>query len=192
MVNLVIHIFAALVLFGLVSYFLVLNPQWESTALTRGEFELLSNQAVDLFATVIGTDNPDLSRFRDRGGKVIVTHGMLDHPIPVQGSIEYHERVQKQMGGAKRVAEFARLFLMPGLNDGFRGPARAPARETMLETIIRWVEEGIAPDQLPAELRGDGKVLRTRPLFPYPEVARYKGTGDTNDAANYVRDTPKR
>lgn len=79
-------------------YFLVQNPNWNWASLNRGDFELLWNQSVEQFGAVLGTDNPDLTRFRDRGGKVIVLHGLADQQIPVQGSIDYYDRVQKQTG----------------------------------------------------------------------------------------------
>ena len=60
-----------------------------------------------------------------------------------------------------------------------------------MEAIIRWVEEGQAPDRILAELSDQsGNVIRTRPLFPYPNVARYQGSGSTDDAANFVSSPP--
>lgn len=172
-------------------FFLVQNPQWDWTTMNRAEFELLWNQSVEQFGAVIGTDNPDLTRFRDRGGKIIITHGLADQQIPAQGTIDYYERVQRQMGGAQRTAEFARLFLLPGLNHGFRGAAPSPNPAASLSALIRWVEEGNAPDRIAAELRdSSGKVIRTRPVFPYPQVASYKGSGSTDDAANFVSRAP--
>jgi hypothetical protein len=168
-------------------YFLVQNPKWDWSSLTRGEFELLMNQSAEEFGAVFGTDNPDLTRFRDRGGKVMILHGLADQQIPVQGSIDYYERVQRAMGGPQRTAEFARLFLMPGLNHGFRGPAPSPNPAALLSALIAWVEEGKAPERLAGELRDEsGKMIRTRPFFPYPQRATYKGSGSTDDAANFV------
>ena len=170
-------------------YFLVQNPEWDWTTMSRGEFELLWNQSVEQYGAVFGTDNPDLTRFRDRGGKIIILHGLADQQIPSGGSVDYYQRLQRQMGGAQRTAEFARLFLMPGLNHGFRGAAPSPTGQ--LEAIIRWVEEGTAPERIIGELRdSSGKLIRTRPLFPYPQVAGYKGSGSTDDAANFEARTP--
>lgn len=172
-------------------YFLVHDPKWDTTGLTRAEFELLWNQSFEQYGATIGTDNPDLSRFRDRGGKVIIMHGLLDHQIPAQGSIDYYQRVQRQMGGADRTAEFARLFLVPGVDHGFRGAGPSPSPARLMDAIIRWVEDDKPPERLDAELRDKaGKVIRTRPLFPFPQVARYKGTGSTDDAANFVSSVP--
>ena len=162
-------------------YFLVQNPQWDWTTMTRAEFELLWNQSVEQFGALIGTDVADLSRFRERGGKVIITHGLADQQIPVQGSIHYYERVQEQMGGAPRAAEFARLFLLPGLDHGFRGPAPNVSPARLLDAITRWVEEGQPPEKLEAEQRdAAGKIVRTRTMLPYPQRAgKFSGSMGT-------------
>jgi len=174
-------------------FFLAQNPQWDWTTMTRADFELLWNQSVEQFGGMIGTDNPDLERFRDRGGKVLILHGLADQQIPVQGSVDYYERVLRQMGGPERTAEFARLFLLPGLNHGFRGAAPSPNPAALLNAVIGWVEEGRAPGRLDLEMRDSaGKLLRTRPVFPYPHVAAYQGNGSTDDAANFVSRAPAR
>ena len=169
-------------------YFLVLNPKWEPTMLAPGEFENLWNRSVEQYGPIFGTDDPDLTKFRDRGGKVLILHGLADQLIPAEGSIQYYKRVQEKMGGAKRTAEFARLFLMPGLDHGFRGAGPSPTGT--MEALIRWVEEGKAPDKLIAESRDrTGKVTRSRPLFPYPLRAKYDGRGNQDDAASFTSTT---
>src|SRR6266481_526738 len=107
-------------------------------------------------------DDPDLTRFRDRGGKVIIYHGLADQLIPAAGTIDYYKRVQQRIGGEKKTADFARLFLAPGVDHGFRGAGATPIG--LNEAIIRWVEQGKAPDKLIAEKRDQsGKIIRTRP-----------------------------
>jgi feruloyl esterase len=169
-------------------YFLVQDPKWDWTTMTPAGFEQLWKQSVEQYGAVFGTDDPDLARFRDRGGKVIIYHGLADQLIPAAGTIDYYKRVQQRMGGAEKTARFARLFLAPGVDHGFRGPGPTPIGLT--EAIVRWVEEGQAPDKLMAEKRdSSGKVIRTRPLFPFPKIAEYKGTGSTDDAANFAEQT---
>ena len=86
--------------------------------------------------------------------------------------------------GEKATAKFARLFLAPGVNHAFNGRGARPTG--VIEALIRWVEEGKAPDKLIAEKRdASGKVTRTRPLFPYPQVAKYKGSGSTDEEKNF-------
>ena len=74
---------------------------------------------------------------------------------------------------------------MPGVNHGFRRAGPAPTG--MIDAVVRWVEEGRAPERLLAESRyPQGEIIRTRSLFPYLQVAKYKGTGSTYDAANFA------
>ena len=103
-------------------YFLHQDPKWDWTTLTPAGFELLWNQSVEEFGPVFGTDDPDLTRFRDRGGKVIITHDLTDQLIPADGTIDYYKRVLQRMGGKEEVGRFARLFLAPGVDHRFRGP----------------------------------------------------------------------
>src|SRR3954471_4060732 len=170
-------------------YFLLQDPKWDWSKLTPSGFEVLWKQSVEEFGAVIGTHDPGLTRFRHRGGKVIITHGLADQLIAAEGTIDYYKRVLQRMGGSQEVGRFARLFLAPGVDHGFRGPGATPVGR--MEAIIRWVEEGTPPDRLKAERRdGSGKVIRARPLFPYPQVAKYKGSGSTDEAENFVSSSP--
>jgi pimeloyl-ACP methyl ester carboxylesterase len=172
-------------------YYLAQDAKWDWSTLNYAGFEQLWNKSVEQYGAVIGTDDPDLTRFRDRGGKVIIYHGLADQLIPAAGSIDYYERLQQRMGGEKATAKFARLFLAPGVDHGFRGPGATPTG--LNEAIIRWVEEGKAPEKLIAEKRdASGKVTRTRPLFPYPQVTKYKGSGSTDEEKNFVSRTPRK
>jgi pimeloyl-ACP methyl ester carboxylesterase len=171
-------------------YYLAQDVKWDWSTLTYAGFEQLWTKSVEQYGPVLGTDNPDLTRFRDRGGKLIISHGLADQLIPAAGTIEYYKRVQQLMG-EKKTAEFARLFLAPGVDHGFRGPGATPTGVN--EAILRWVEQGKAPDKLIAEKRDEhGKVIRTRPLFPFPQVAKFKGSGSTDDAASFVGKTPRK
>jgi hypothetical protein len=137
---------------------------------------------------VIGTDNPDLTEFRSRGGKAIVWHGWADQLISAQGTVDYYERVTKQMGGPEKTSEFLRLFMAPGVAHCGGGSGPVPAGQ--LEALLAWVEDGKAPETLTAVRRDQaGAVTRSRPLCRYPFVAKYRGTGSTDDAANFVCST---
>ena len=166
-------------------YFLNQNPQWDWTVLTPALYEQYWDQSVEEFSAVLATDNPDLSAFRDHGGKIVLWHGWSDQLIYPEGTIDYYQRVQKQMGGAESTAKFARLFLAPGVGHCGGGPGPAP--DGQFDAVVRWVEQGQAPATLKAVRRGQGGVVvRTRPLCQFPEVAKYKGSGSTDDAANFV------
>ena len=136
---------------------------------------------LDRVARLMSATDPDLSRFRARGGKLLMYFGWADPALnPVLG-IEYYEQVEKQMGAGVR--DFFRLFLMPGVFHCSGGVG--PACFDVLEQIIPWVEENRAPDRIIASRLEGGKVLRTRPLCAYPRVARYTGSGGIDDAANF-------
>jgi pimeloyl-ACP methyl ester carboxylesterase len=171
-------------------YYLAKDPKWDWTTLTYAGFEQLWKQSVEEYGLVLGTDDPDLARFRDHGGKLIIYHGLTDQLIPAAGTIEYYKRVQHRLG-EKKTAEFARLFLVPGVDHGFRGEGATPTGVN--EAILNWVEERKAPDKFIGEKRDQsGKVIRTRPLFPFPEVARYKGSGNVDEAASFVSKRPRK
>jgi hypothetical protein len=173
-------------------YFIFRDPAWDWKTLTPAAFELAWNQSVEEYGAVFGSDDPDLTGFRDHEGRVIIAHGLADQIVPPEGTIDYFREVERRMGGAKRTAEFARLFLVPGAGHGFKPTVPVPSQKTMLDAIVRWVERGQAPDRIGAEMRdAAGAVIRARPVFPYPQVAKYTGSGSTNDAANFVSTAPE-
>ena len=111
-------------------------------------------------------------------------HGLSDQLIYPGGTIDYYTRVQQQMGGRAKAAEFIRLFLAPGVGHCGGGPGPAPAGQ--FDAVVKWVEQGQAPDTLTAVRRDQaGAVIRSRPLCQYPLVARYKGRGSTDEAGSF-------
>src|SRR5215472_1190255 len=169
-------------------YFLAQNPQLDWTTITRDAYERFWDQSVEEYGIVIASDNPDLSAFRDRGGKAIIWHGWADPLIASEGSIDYYKRVQQQMGGAEKTSQSARLFMAPGV--GHCGGGAGPEPYGQLDALLSWVEDGKAPATLTAARRdASGGITRSRPLCPYPLVAKYKGSGSTDTAANFVCST---
>ena len=166
-------------------YFLAQDPSFDWTTMTRDGYERFWDQSVEQYAMVIATDYPNLMPFRDRGGKLIVWHGWADQLITPYGTTYYYDRVAITMGGEPEAEEFMRLFMAPGV--AHCGGGSGPMPEGQLEALIGWVENGEAPDTLPSILRDqNGQVTRTRPLCPFPQVARYRGSGSTDDAENFV------
>jgi feruloyl esterase len=165
-------------------FFLNQNPQWDYSGLTPASYEQYWDQSVEEFSGVLATDNPDLSAFRDRGGKIVLWHGWSDQLIYPQGTIDYYQRVEKQMGGAEAASKFARLFLAPGVGHCGGGPGPQP--DGQFDAVVRWVEEGKAPEVLRALRRDQTGVTRSRPLCQFPMVAKYKGAGSTDDAASFA------
>ena len=127
--------------------------------------------------------DPDLRPFKNRGGKLIIYHGWADPAISAYGTLEYHEKVAKVVGGQQEADAFMRTFFVPGMHHCSGGPG--PNTFDMLTALEDWVERGSAPTHIIAAHLTDGKVDRTRPLCPHPQVARYVGTGDVNDAASF-------
>jgi hypothetical protein len=121
--------------------------------------------------------------FRNAGGKAIVWHGWADQLISADGTVDYYQRVQQQMGGPQRTSEFIRLFMAPGV--AHCGGGAGPAPVDQREALLAWVEEGRAPETLLATRRDQTGVTRSRPLCQYPLVARYRGNGSSDDAANF-------
>jgi hypothetical protein len=166
-------------------YFLTQDPKFDGNSVSPDGFERFWDQSVEQYGAVIGTDNPDLSAFRDRGGKAIIWHGWADQLISAEGTIDYYTRVQQQAGGAKKSAEFIRLFMAPGVMHCAGGAGPQPTGQ--LEALLAWVEDNKAPETLLATRRDQGgAITRSRPLCTYPLVAKYKGSGSTDDAANFV------
>jgi len=127
--------------------------------------------------------NPNLQPFFGHGGKLIQYHGWNDNLIPPLNSVNYYNSVADMLGGAAKVSGSYRLFMVPGMAHcrGGDGTDRFDA----IRALEQWVEQGKAPDSITAARYAGDKVERTRPLCPYPQVAVYKGSGSTDDAANF-------
>jgi len=127
--------------------------------------------------------NPNLGPLKKRGGKIIHYSGWADQQVNPMPAINYYETVSKRMGAAA-TRDFYRLFMAPGMFHCGGGPGCGSV--DWLAAVMEWVEKGVAPAQLTGAHLEKGQPTRTRPLCPYPQVARYKGTGSTDDAANFA------
>ncbi len=148
---------------------------------------------------ILNATDPNLAAFKGRGGKLILYHGWNDAAISALNTINYYNSVASKMGQAQTDA-FSRLYMVPGLQHCGGGPGAnsfgqlgqgAPDAQHNIEVALeQWVEQGIAPSEIVATKYVDDDPAKgvkfTRPLCPYPQVAKYKGAGDTNDAANFV------
>jgi Tannase and feruloyl esterase len=126
----------------------------------------------------------DLRAFKNRGGKILLWHGWADGAVMATSSIGYYEGVSKFMGGRAKTQEFFRLFLVPGVHHGGGGPGFTEFDS--FSALENWVEKGQPPDKLIASRLIDGVVERTRPIYPYPVLARYSGKGDPGLADSFV------
>ena len=137
----------------------------------------------DARMTMVDATDADLSVFRAGGGKLLLYAGWADSVVPPDDTVAYYEAVQAASGGADAATAFARLFMAPGMAHCGGGPG--PDSFDGLSALVRWVEEGVAPDRLIASKVNGGVVERTRPLCPYPRVARYTGSGSTDEAERF-------
>ena len=148
------------------------------------DFDSQMAQADRLDGGVTNAINPDLRGFFRRGGKLLHYHGWNDPGISPFNSIDYYNSVLKFMGRADNVEGSYRLLMVPGMDHCAFG--EGPNTFDAIGAIEQWVEHGTAPDSVIASHLTDGKVDRTRPLCPYPRIAKYKGTGSTDDASNFA------
>lgn len=159
-------------------YFVFNDPDWDYSTYD------FSNWAEDteLAGSVLNSKDPDLSEFAARDGKLILWHGWSDAALPAAATIKYYEEVLRLDSKAK---DYARLFMVPGCYHCGGGPGVSSVN--WLGVIVDWVERGSAPDWIVASKRErDGNSAMTRPLVPYPQRVEYKGSGDENDADNFV------
>jgi feruloyl esterase len=167
---------------ALFKYMVFQDPNWGWKSLDMDK-DVAYGRAV--LRTINIADNPDLKPFFDRGGKLLWYHGWADGASPLQ-SAKYMEAVKHKVGVAQ-TENSMRLFAMPGMGHCMGG-AGCDTFDKLGE-LDKWVETGRAPERIVASKVDGGKVVRTHPLCAYPAVARYKGTGSTDDAANFVCST---
>ena len=128
-------------------------------------------------------DPAKLKPFIAQGRKMILYHGASDPSIPASQSIAFYRELAAQQQGVERTQENVRLFLVPGMHHCSGGPA--PDRFDTLSALEAWVEHGKAPDVIQASTRPESPVQHRLPLCPYPQQARYGGTGEITDPSNW-------
>jgi hypothetical protein len=182
------------------------------------KFDAATFASLNAARKLYSADNPDLSPFAARGGKLLMWHGWSDPHISPANTIDYWNKVGAKMTPAKRDA-FARLFLIPTMYhcSGGEGPSDFP----LLNTLMAWVEGGTAPDMLIARrasmtmegppgppggrppvatggpplgavASGPPPLPRTRPIYAYPAVAKYKGSGSIDEVSSFEKAMPRR
>jgi feruloyl esterase len=144
-------------------------------------------QAVQASSYMAALD-PDLGPFQRSGGKLLLWHGWNDQHISPQSTLAYYDALRNTMGPSK-VDRFAKLYLFPGV--AHCGGGAGPNSFDILTPVMAWVESGKPPARIVAANITGGTVTRTRPVYPYPTVARYDGTGSIDDAANFIPYTPR-
>ncbi|MEP7305801.1 MAG: tannase/feruloyl esterase family alpha/beta hydrolase [Acidobacteriota bacterium] len=165
---------------GQFKYIVFEDPNWDwrsfnaKTDVARAE---------NAYGGIINASDPNLRPFAFHGGKLLTYQGWADTTIPSRVSTAYYESVQETMGGVSKTQDWYRLFMVPGM--GHCRGGEGPNTFDMLTALEQWVEKGKAPEQIVASHSTAGKVDRTRPLCPYPQVARYKGAGSIDEVENF-------
>ena len=181
---------------GLFGDMLAQDAAWD---FHKMNFDRDMSAADDKGSRIFNAVDPNMKAFKDQGGKLLLYHGWSDAAIPPVNTIQYYESVVKKMG-SKQAGEFVELFMVPGMqhcgggpgpNDfGAASPAAAEPDHSMIKSLEQWVEKGTAPAKIIAtKYKADGNpasgAARTRPLCPYPMVAKYSGSGSVDEAASF-------
>ncbi|KAK6504533.1 hypothetical protein TWF481_006474 [Arthrobotrys musiformis] len=155
-----------------IKLFILKNASSDLSNMNHGDFDRAAQLSTQMYDSIIGTNDPDLSAFRNRGGKLISYHGTADGIIPIKGSLHYYDSVTAL---DPNVHDFFRLFTSPGLGHCFGGNGAYP--DGTFDAMRKWVEDGIAPEILNATTVGTVPIL-VRPLCPYPMKQNYDGVGN--------------
>ena len=152
------------------------NRDWKTFDLDR------DMKVLDKEIGYVDAVNPDLSKFKARGGKLLLTHGWADTGITPENTVLYYDSVLDKMG--KNQSDWMRLFMAPGMGHCGGGPGVNSFDS--IGALESWVEKKVAPDAM----MGIGAQGMTRPLCPYPQSAEYKGKGNIKDASNWSCKAP--
>lgn len=178
------------------------DPGWDVAQfnLTRDQsFAENKTLSGETFSSIMNTNQVDLSPLKKSGTKLITYDGWGDLGIVPNSLLNYHNKVVVKMGGDKQIRDFYRLFMVPGMLHCGSGPGanvfgqlydiKNDADHNIVRALEAWVEKGVAPDRIIATKYVDDKpekgVAFTRPLCPFPQVSKYKGTGSTDLAVNF-------
>ncbi|HEX4948792.1 MAG TPA: tannase/feruloyl esterase family alpha/beta hydrolase [Blastocatellia bacterium] len=134
------------------------------------------------YSQLIDATNPDLTKLKKRGGKIIHYHGWADALVNPQMSVDYYESVLKKMG-TPATKQFYKLYMIPGMFHCAGGVGCD--RADWFTPLVAWVEKGVAPNEIAGARIFQNNTVMTRPHCPYPQVAKYKGSGDTSKAENF-------
>jgi feruloyl esterase len=162
-------------------YLVFQNPSWDYL---KFDVDADIATAEKTVGPVMNSVDPNLKPLFDRGGKLLLYHGWADPGIPPRSTVNYYVSVVDTLGGASKVKDSIRLFMVPGMGH-CRGGDGTDTFDPVT-ALDRWVTAGEAPNRIEAAHLTKGVADKTRPLCPYPEVAVYKGSGSTTEAASFA------
>jgi feruloyl esterase len=167
---------------GLLKYFIFNDPTWNYAGYDFEDYREVSAET----AALLNATDPDLSRLRDGGGKLILWHGWSDAALTALDSIDYYDSVEQRDPALR---DYFRMYLMPGVGHCNGGPG--PDRADWITAIEQWVENDLPPEQLIASNSDEqGRQIMERPICPYPQSASYDGSGDPDVSESYSCVTP--
>ncbi len=164
---------------GFFKYIVFEDPEWDFRTF---DVNADTRRTDERLGSMINSIDPDLSAFREKGGKLLLYQSWNETWVPPRTITGYYKQVTETMGGADETKDFFRLFMVPDMG---MCPGGVPGTFDALDALQKWTEEGIAPDRIKAFYRDGTRVYKTRPVCAYPDVAIYQGEGDPNKAENF-------
>lgn len=157
------------------------DPSWDYMKFDAERDMAIADKVI---GPLMNSTDANLKPFFMHNGKLLMYHGWADPGIAPQNSVNYFTSVEDVLGGEAKATNSIRLFMVPGMGHCAGGDGTDEFDK--IGALDTWVETNAPPAQILAAHKTKGVVDKTRPLCPYPETARYKGSGNTNDAANFV------
>ena len=154
------------------------NPEWDFRTFDYDHDVAL---ALDVGSAALDVPPKGLDAYFAQHRKLLLSHGWADGLIPSMSTVNFYSAVARRLG-PRRAAQSVRLFMVPGM--GHCAGGDGPYVLDPISTVDQWVATGRAPERIIAS-NPPGALPRTRPLCPYPQVARYDGHGSTDEAQNF-------
>ena len=170
---------------GFIRSFITRDPNFDTKTWDANQWMA----SLSIIGAMYEAFDPDLSRFKAHGAKLIMWNGTTDTAVSARDTSRYYERVVEKLG-REAADDTVELFLAPGVGHCFGGVG--PDQVDLLKALVTWVEQGKPPSQqgiVLAKQTPTGETTMTRPMCKYPAYPRYKGTGDINVAENFTCST---